>query len=197
LIRKTQNCIFEGMTMALTLLHRHALEDHILGFEANANPNHLSVARRPVIFSVLAHAGHEGAVGSALKAAPDVTSRICGPAEWLAVSQTAGSETVSGLLSQISGASVVDQSDGKVLMAISGPSVRQILAKSVAVDLHPQAFAQGHSANMLFGHVAVNLARSGPDAFEIIAPRSFAGSVYEELMEMGREFALTASFSDG
>ncbi|RYE61677.1 MAG: sarcosine oxidase subunit gamma, partial [Oxalobacteraceae bacterium] len=33
--------------MALTLLHRHALEDHILGFETSANPNHLSVARRP------------------------------------------------------------------------------------------------------------------------------------------------------
>lgn len=183
--------------MALTLLHRHALEDHILGFETSANPNHLSVARRPVIFSVLAHAGQEQAVGSALGAATDVTSRICGPAEWLAVSQTAGSEMVAGLLSQIPGASVVDQSDGKVLMAISGPSVRQILAKSVAVDLHPDAFAQGHSANMLFGHVAVNLARSGPDAFEIIAPRSFAGSVYEDLMEMGREFALTASFSGG
>jgi sarcosine oxidase subunit gamma len=185
------------MTMALTLLHRHALEDHILGFETSANPNHLSVARRPVIFSVLAHAGQEQDVGLALKAAPDIAPRFCGPAEWLAVSLTAGSETVAGHLSEISGASVVDQSDGKVLMAISGPSVRQILAKSVAVDLHPNAFAQGHSANMLFGHVAVNLARSGPDAFEIIAPRSFAGSVYEELMEMGREFALTASFSGG
>ncbi|KGD99913.1 MULTISPECIES: sarcosine oxidase subunit gamma family protein [Rhizobium/Agrobacterium group] len=182
--------------MSINLLHRHVLEDHISGFETDPNPNHLSVVRRPVIFSVLAHAGREVAVAEALKAASDLAPRFCGPSEWLAVSQTVGAETIAGLLSNIAGASFVDQSDGKVLMAVSGPSVRKILAKCLAVDLHPDVFGEGHSANMLCCHVAANVARTGSDTFEIIVPRSFAGSVFDELMEMGREHALTRGFSD-
>jgi sarcosine oxidase subunit gamma len=182
------------MTMALNLLHRHVLEDHILSFPSGANPNHLSLVRRPVIFSVLAYAGREGQVREALAKAEDIAVRVCGPSEWLAVSQSAGAEAVAAQLSAIPGVSFVEQSDAKVLMAIGGPSVRKILAKCVAVDLHPAAFAEGYSANMMCCHVAANLARTGADSFEIIAPRSFANSVFDELMEMGREHALTGSF---
>lgn len=182
--------------MLINLLHRHVLEDHISGFETDPNPNHLSVVRRPVIFSVLAHAGQEAAVAEALKAADDLAPRFCSPSEWLAVSQTAAAETIAGLLSSIAGASFIDQSDGKVLLAISGPSVRKILAKCVAADLHADVFEEGRSANMLCCRVAANVARTGANTFEIIVPRSFAGSVFDELMEMGREHALTRSFSD-
>lgn len=181
--------------MSIQLLHRHVLEDHISGFETDPNPNHLTAIRRPVIFSVLAHAGHEASVAEALRTTDHVALRACGPSEWLAVSQTAGAETVADALSGIAQASIVDQSDGKVLLAVSGPSVRTILAKCVAVDPHPEAFAEGHSANMMCCHVAANVARTGPDTFEIIVPRSFAGAVFEELMEMGREHALTRGFA--
>ncbi|WP_037076793.1 sarcosine oxidase subunit gamma [Neorhizobium vignae] len=182
--------------MSINLLHRHVLEDHISGFETDPNPNHLSVIRRPVIFSVLAHAGQETAVAEALWNAEDVAPRFCGPSEWLAVSRTVGAETVAGMLSAIAGASVVDQSDGRALMEISGPSVRKILGRCVAVDLHPEVFEQGHSAAMLCCHATANVARTGADTFEIIVPRSFAGSVFEELMEMGREHGLTRGFAD-
>lgn len=181
--------------MALTLPHRHVLEDHLSGFEANANPNHLTVAPRPVIFSVLAAGAEAPEIAGVLAAIGDISLRPCGPGEWLAVSLTAGAQTVGDLLADVAGAVSVDQSDGKVLMSLSGPSVRRLLAKCVAVDLHPDVFAEGHSANMQCCHVAVNLTRTGVDTFEIIAPRSFAGSVYEELRELGREYALTAGFS--
>ncbi|MFB9947715.1 sarcosine oxidase subunit gamma family protein [Rhizobium puerariae] len=182
--------------MANNLLHRHVLEDHISGFENDPNPNHLVVVRRPVIFSVLAHVGHEAAVAESLRKAEDIVPRFCGPSEWLAVSQTARAETVASVLSGMTGASFADQSDGKVLLVISGPSVRQILARCVAVDLHPDVFAQRQSANMMCCHVAANVARTGPDTFEIIVPRPVAGSAFDELMEMGREHALSRSFSD-
>jgi len=181
--------------MSINLLHRHVLEDDISGFETNPNPNHLTVVRRPAIFSVLAQRGHEAAVADALRNTGDIAPRFVGPSEWLAVSQTMGAGTAAGLLSNIAGASVVDQSDGHVLMAISGPSVRRILAKCVAVDLHPDVFAEGHSANMLCCRAAANVARTGPDMFEIIVPRSFAGFVLEELTEMGREHAMTRAFA--
>jgi heterotetrameric sarcosine oxidase gamma subunit len=183
--------------MSLTLLHRHVLEDHLSGFETNANPNHLSVVRRPTIVSVLAHRGSEAAVRGALSSVAATHIRDCGPGEWLLVSQTAGAAAVEDAVAGISGASHVDQSDGRVLLEISGPSVRRILAKCVAIDLHPDVFAVDRSTNTLCCHVAVNLARTGDDRFEIVAPRSFCGSLYEELMEMGREFALTAAFSGG
>jgi hypothetical protein len=43
--------------MSVAYQSRHVLEDHVSGFEGEPNPNHLAVVRRPVIFSVLAHAG--------------------------------------------------------------------------------------------------------------------------------------------
>ncbi len=182
--------------MSLTLYHRHVLEDYLAGFEAKANPNHLSVIRRPAIFSVLANRGQEASVTQALTSIDGIGVRDCAPGEWLVVSTASGAAVVENLLGEISGASAVDQSDSRVLLQISGPNVRKILAKCVAVDLHSDAFPIGASANMLCCHVAANLARTGADTFEITVPRSFAGSVFEEMMEMGREFALTAAFAD-
>ena len=146
---------------------------------------------------MLAHRGYEASVAAALASVEGAQLRDCAPGEWLVVSTTSGAAAIEAVIADIGGASHVDQSDGRVLLEVSGPSVRKILAKCVAVDLHPEVFAVGRSANMLCCHVAVNLARTDTDRFEIVVPRSFSGSLYEELMEMGREFALTAAFSGG
>ncbi|MGZ9723979.1 sarcosine oxidase subunit gamma [Rhizobium miluonense] len=184
--------------MSVAFQNRHVLEDHISGVEAAANPNHLAVVRRSVVFSVLGKAGEEDWVLAGLKVIDDVSVRSAGPREWFVVSETLGAESVARDLFALDPARVsfFEQSDGRVLLRISGPNTRRILAKCVAVDLHPQVFAEGHSANMLCCHVSANVARTGPDRFEIIVPRSYAGSVFEEIMEMGREFALTAGFVD-
>ncbi|MDK4738387.1 sarcosine oxidase subunit gamma family protein [Rhizobium sp. CNPSo 3464] len=184
--------------MSVAYQNRHVLEDHISGFEAEPNPNHLAVIRRPAIFSVLAHASQEAWTLAALKAMPDISVRHAGPGEWLLVSDVLGAESLARDLAMLDAGriSFFEQSDGRVVLRLSGPSVRRILAKCVAVDLHSQVFAEGQSANMLICHVSANLAHTGPDHFEIIVPRSYAGSVFEELMEMGREFALTAGFGD-
>ncbi|MDE1157899.1 MAG: sarcosine oxidase subunit gamma family protein [Neorhizobium sp.] len=181
--------------MALNLVHRHVLDDHISGFETGKNPNHLSVARRPVIFSVLALQGRDGDVGAALSSVAGFSVRCSGPGEWLIVSDTIGPEAAAGALAAIDGATFADQSDGKVLMALYGPSARKILAKCVAVDLHRDVFAKGYSASMLCCQVASNVMRTMDDQFEIILPRSYAGFVFETMMEMGREYALTAGFA--
>lgn len=182
--------------MTIAFVHRHVLEDHITGFETKPNPHHITVPRHPTILTVLAHAGSEVAVGAALERLDGVTLRFCGPCEWLCVSETVSAEGLLRLVREIEGASAFDHSDGRVLLQITGPNVRKILAKCLAVDLHPEAFAIGRSANMLVAHVSGNLARTGEHSFEIIVPRSYAGVVFEELKEMGREFALTAGFSE-
>ncbi|MGE6739970.1 sarcosine oxidase subunit gamma [Allorhizobium pseudoryzae] len=181
--------------MTIAFVHRHVLEDHITGFETKPNAHHITVPRHPTILTVLAHSGMEAAVGAALAHIEGVSVRVCGPSEWLCVSETVSAEALLRLVREIEGASAFDHSDGRVLLQITGAHVRKILAKCLAVDLHPEAFAIGRSANMLVAHVSGNLIRTADNSFEIIVPRSYAGTVFEELMEMGREFALTAGFA--
>jgi heterotetrameric sarcosine oxidase gamma subunit len=182
--------------MSIHYLHRHVLEDLVTGFSAERGANHIAVVRRPTVVSVLAHAGREVSVGEALRGIAGVKPRYCSPSEWLLVSRVLGAEHVADALAEIAGASFVDQSDAKVLLSISGPAVRMILAKCTAVDLHPEVFTIGRSANALICHVPGNLARTGGDEFDLIVPRSFAVSVFEELLEMGREHVLTRGFTD-
>jgi sarcosine oxidase subunit gamma len=183
--------------MPVTFTARHVLEDHISGFEATPNPHHLAILRSPVVFSVLAHAGHESDVEEALDNLEDVHVRVCGPGEWLVVSETVPADAIARQLADLgaAGASFVDQSDGRVVLRIQGPKVRAILAKCMALDLHSDLFEIGQSSNCQICHVAANLARTGHDAFEITVMRSFAGFLFDEVCEMGREFALTAGFA--
>lgn len=183
--------------MPVTYAARHVLEDHISGFEATPNPHHLAILRAVSVFSVLAHSGHEADIDEALTNLEDVHVRFCGPGEWLVVSETVAADTIARQLSDLGSprAAFVDQSDGRVVLRIHGPKVRSILAKCTAIDLHPDLFEIGQSANCQICHVAANLARTGQDAFEIIVMRSFAGFLFDEMREMGREFALTAGFA--
>lgn len=183
--------------MPVTFAARHVLEDHISGFEATPNPHHLAILRAVSVFSVLAHSGHEADIDEALTNLEDVHVRFCGPGEWLVVSETVAADTIARQLSDLGSvrAAFADQSDGRVVLRIHGPKVRLILAKCTAIDLHPDLFEIGQSANCQICHVAANLARTGQDAFEIIVMRSFAGFLFDEMREMGREFALTAGFA--
>lgn len=183
--------------MPVTYAARHVLEDHISGFEATPNPHHLSILRSPLVFSVLAHAGHEADIDEALTNFEDVHVRLCGPGEWLLVSETVAAETIERQLLDLGPprVSFADQSDGRVVLSIQGPRVRSILAKCTAIDLYPEIFEIGQSGNCQICHVAANLARTGEDMFEIIVPRSFAGYLFDEVCEMGKEFALTAGFA--
>ncbi|MGC4409245.1 sarcosine oxidase subunit gamma [Rhizobium rosettiformans] len=183
--------------MPVTYAISHVLEDHISGFEATPNPHHLAILRAVSVFSVLAHQGHEADIDEALTTLEDVHVRVCGPGEWLVVSETVAADTIARQLADLGAnrASFLDQSDGRVVLQIHGPKVRAILAKCTAVDLHSDLFEIGQSTNCQICHVAANLARTSRDSFEIIVMRSFAGFVFDEVREMGREFALTAGFA--
>lgn len=80
-----------------------------------------------------------------------------------------------------SGAFVSDQSHGRIRIGVSGPLATDLLSKGTAVDLHPSAFHEGRAAMTLFGHISMQLTRTGADTFELTVLRSFAESLYEEL----------------
>ena len=76
---------------------------------------------------------------------------------------------------------VSDQSHGRVRIGVSGLRAAELLSKGTAVDFHPATFPQGRTAMTLFGHISLQVARTGADEFELTVLRSFAESLYEEL----------------
>lgn len=178
--------------------NRHALEQKLRPAPRPAAADHLMIGHWRTMATVLARAGQAEAVRRAIGSAPELSLRFSGPGEWLVVSEV---EAPSGLVRRLEelcdgGAYVVDQSDGRVVFRLTGPNVRSILAKGIGLDVHPAAFSLGGSANVLCGHIPVNLARTDEDTFELIVPRSYAESLFDDLMRMGRAFDLTAAFSD-
>ena len=54
-------------------------------------------------------------------------------------------------------ASIVDISDQRIVMRISGPMTRAVLAKGVTIDLHPRVFAPGDTAITPLAHITTQL----------------------------------------
>lgn len=123
-----------------------------------------------------------------------------GPDQWLLRAPTR--EGFSGLLEALSPhAAVSDQSDARAAMRLSGPRVRDVLAKGVMLDLHPAAFAVGDTALTSIAHIGVHLWRlaDGPDGsvFEIMVARSMVGSFWSWFAASAAEFGCRVSTGRG
>ncbi|MBE9604965.1 sarcosine oxidase subunit gamma [Acetobacteraceae bacterium H6797] len=111
-----------------------------------------------------------------------------GPEQWLALGTPGFAAALTADLDGL--ASVVDQSDGRVLLRLSGPRVREALAKGLAIDLHPRAFGPGQTAISQIAHVGVQIWQIADDAYEIAAFRGFAGTLIHALLEMSAEYGV-------
>ncbi len=123
-----------------------------------------------------------------------------GPAQWLLVggSRTGFTEdiaTLSGL------AAVAEQSDGRAVLRLSGAMVRRALAKGCMIDLHPAGFPMGMTALTSIAYIGVQLWRAadGPDGsvFEIMVPRSMAGSFWSWFSASAAEFGCVITTGRG
>jgi sarcosine oxidase subunit gamma len=127
-------------------------------------------------------------------AASDVAFAGTGPGAWLAIAENGGNEFAARLMGALDGlASVSDQSDGYVLIRLSGARVRDALAKLIPIDLHPRAFEVGAVASTVASYIGVTLWRLAdePDAaavFEIVMFRSLARSFWHALAEAAAEY---------
>jgi methylglutamate dehydrogenase subunit D len=127
-------------------------------------------------------------------AASDVAFAATGPGAWLAMSERGANEFAARLMADLDGlASVSDQSDGYLLIRLTGARVRDALAKLVPIDVHPRAFEPGDVASTVASHIGVTLWRLAdePDAapvFEIMMFRSLARSFWHALAEAAAEY---------
>lgn len=139
----------------------------------------------PVIY-IAPFRGQEGAVAEVMGAPLPAPGRVqvvgnarlhwVGPGRALLV----GGATPEGLSGV---AAVVDQGDGIAAVLLEGPAARDVLARLVPLDLRDVAFAEGATARTLLNHMAVTLTRLGPAAYEVMAMRSMAKTLVQELRE--------------
>lgn len=121
-----------------------------------------------------------------------VTMAWAGPGIWTIASDEARGALAKQLEAAIGAtASVVDQSDGRAALRLSGRSVRKALSKGVPIDLDRRVFPPGSVALTKLSHLAVQLWHVGDeDTFELIVPRTAAGDVWHWLEASAAEFGL-------
>lgn len=110
-----------------------------------------------------------------------------GPDEFLAVDvsrrQEPGVEApfqaaIEGLPGQ-----AVDLSANRTVLVLEGPGAREVLEKSVALDLHPREFGVGRAEATLLSTVPVVLVRSGELTWRILPRASFADHMVRWLVD--------------
>lgn len=143
------------------------------------------------VLHVLAATGAEVAA-ERLAALSDGTPhavRPLSPGQWLVVGEAPLDSGALKAKVEAIGANlaVSDQSHGRVRLALAGPQARFLLAKGSAVDFSPAAFPVGHATPTLFNHVGIHVTRTGEDRFELLVLRSFAQSLWEELLALSAD----------
>ncbi|MGB3875525.1 sarcosine oxidase subunit gamma [Shinella zoogloeoides] len=171
--------------------------DGTIGAISARRANHLAVHRALAIAVVLAAPGRKAEAAGILVADGAFEARFAGPGEWLVLSEAHAPETLAAELAVRLGdhAHVVDQSHGRTAVTLSGPDAARILANGVGIDLHIEAFPVGRAANVLCNHLSVNLARTGETRFDLVAMRSFAGALVDDLKIMARSYDLSVDFA--
>ncbi|MGH8137754.1 MAG: sarcosine oxidase subunit gamma [Steroidobacteraceae bacterium] len=121
-----------------------------------------------------------------------------GVGSWLAVS--GGDAGFAAALHQAVAdcAAISDQSGGYALLRLTGPKIRNTLAKLLPIDLHPRVFHVAAAASTLTSHMPVRLWRledapGGSAVFEMAVARSFAASFWQALVESAAEFGLAVA----
>lgn len=155
---------------------------------SKAVPGVICEVRHPLsIVSVIARAGQGAATAAALTGRD---ARWAGPDQYLVLAEGRGEGALHReLKAALQGlASVIDQSHGRVVIRITGPKSRAVLAKGTPVDLHPGEFPVGTSAMTQMAHVGVHLTRVAEDAYDLSVFRGFSASFWEWLTGQAAEF---------
>jgi sarcosine oxidase subunit gamma len=113
-----------------------------------------------------------------------------GPHRWLLVCYADEAGSVGELTASLAGvAAVSDHSDGYAIFEISGSHARQMLAKGVALDLHPRSFTVSDAAVTSIAHVGATIWQLDTSPrYAIAVFRSYARDFREFLEAAAAEF---------
>lgn len=180
---------------------RDFLLNNVSPFPAKADANghaavHIAPIARGFVFHVLGKGNAKADAAHLTKLISDIapelgaTFRSPSPGQWFWVGDC---DVSQGRFAEISGQipgeyAISDQTHGRVRIMISGPQVRDVLAKGAMIDLADGVFVVGASAMTQIGHIGAMITRTDDDCFEIMVLRSFAVSLWHELHQMAAEF---------
>lgn len=121
----------------------------------------------------------------------DITLLWAGPDQWLAIAKRVESRNLeSELKAALSGlAAVVDHSDGRAVIKVSGQQARNALAKGFSIDLHPRTFNVNGVAITQASHIGAVIWQTNDEPTYMIAVfRSFADSFADWLHHAAVEY---------
>lgn len=115
-----------------------------------------------------------------------------GPEHWVILAEP-GEDLLAILQSRLGElAALTEQGDGRCVVRIHGPSVRETLAKLLPIDLHPRAFAEGDAALTVAAHIHMHLWQvDARPTYDIAVFRSYAGSFFAALTTAAAEYGVT------
>lgn len=113
------------------------------------------------------------------------------PQQWLAIAEgDKGRALLARIAADLSElAAIVDQSDAKAMLRVSGCRARDLLAKGCALDLHPRAFQPQDAATTQIALIPCQLWQlDEAPSFELAVPLSYARSFWSWLAASAAEY---------
>ena len=144
----------------------------------------------------------EGVLGFGLPVEPNTVSAggglhllWLGPDEWLLVAPPGEEAKLLQSLSAVIGevhAAITDVTDSRAVIGLSGPNVRDVLAKGCSLDLHPRVFGPGRCAQSLLAKASILLHQTDEaPRFDIYVARSYADYLWRWLEDAGTEYGVS------
>jgi sarcosine oxidase, subunit gamma len=119
-----------------------------------------------------------------------------GPTDWLLVSPDPDATILSMALDEaLEGTDfrATNLSQALSRIEISGPEIRDLLAKGCSLDLHPSLFSPGRAGRTRFAGMPVIVRCIGASAFELIVMRSYSDYFMAWLADAELEFETPVS----
>lgn len=115
-----------------------------------------------------------------------------GAERWLALTEADALDLQTELRAEAQSlSSITALGDGRVVLRLSGPALREALASVVPIDLDAKAFGPGDVALTLAGYIHVQIRQLNEvPSFEVTAFRSYAASLFDMLLEAGLRFGV-------
>ena len=133
---------------------------------------------------------------NAVSRSNEITLISVAPSQWLALCDEGYTANFVSKLESIAGkaATVVDLSDSRAIIEISGTKIRETLAKGVSVDLHPSRFTPEQAIATFAAQLSITIWLSNDgQIFNISVLRAFGASLLNWLIASASEFGCDVS----
>jgi sarcosine oxidase subunit gamma len=120
-----------------------------------------------------------------------------GPNEWWVVAAADRSdELVTALRQALQGqhTAVIDVSESRTVITVSGPKARDMLARGISLDLHPRVFGTGQCAQtgMAKANILLHQIDDKP-SYDIYVLKSFSDYLFRWSEQIAKDFGLAFS----